>query len=127
MEKSNEPVTEEDWDVAGQALYYSTLALLDELPSYDHRARVVMHWVRYIIAGEADESTPKGKGQNEVMAAFSLLCREFAKNVVILPASVQRVDDRGEACGRCAACQAKAEAHALVATLLGRIQKDEMQ
>jgi len=86
-----------------EAIYYSALALLDELPSHDQRALVVMNWVKYVLAMRAEATTQLFP--DALMPVFSALCSLFASQVLRLPAKFADELEAGlTPCGVCPQC-----------------------
>ncbi len=92
-------------DISGQAeaVYYSALALLDELPSHEQRKIVVMNWVKYVLVLQAQEMV--GEHPSELMPVFSALCSLFVMQVLRLPHKFASELEEGlTPCGLCPEC-----------------------
>jgi hypothetical protein len=87
----------------GEAVYYSALASLDELPTHHMRALVVLNWVKYIIVRLTDDVTPEHI--TDLSPIFGALCNDFAELVLGLPEKFSHQLD-GRPCGKCPACLA---------------------
>lgn len=85
----------------GEAVYYSALSSLDELPSHGMRAIVVLNWVKYIVAQLTDQMVPKE--ESNLAPVFTMLCGEFAEMVLELPETFADQLD-APPCGVCPAC-----------------------
>lgn len=90
-----------------EAIYSSVLSLLDELPSYEDRALVVINWVKYVTLSHADDICP-GNGE-EAISKFRLLCIEFAMKTVTLPDMLEEHNRSRCTCPRCEARRSRAE------------------
>lgn len=90
-----------------EAIYSSVLGLLDELPSYEARALVVINWVKYVALSRADDLCPN-KGEDAI-AKFRLLCIEFAMKTVTLPDMLEEEQRSRCICPRCEARRSRAE------------------
>lgn len=90
-----------------EAVYYSALALLDELPTHEARAMVAMNWVNYVIFNEANDLTPSR--EFDISPMFHSLCLEFALRVMSLPETYVARRDAGCSCPRCKARTAAKE------------------
>ncbi len=83
-----------------EAVYYSSLASLDELP-YGEQALVVMNWTKYVLSKWAASKAPISSP--EFPDHFQLLCLDFARQVLQLPDHfAEFIDNHG--CGRCPKC-----------------------
>lgn len=86
-----------------EAVYFSVLSLLDELP-LPARKIVAMNWVKYVLIAEAAQQSPI---ENRVsMGVLSDLCLDFAQHVVMLPSVYMSKLKDHPPCGLCEHCLA---------------------
>ena len=85
-----------------EAVYYSVLSLLDELPGNRERELVALNWAKYVLLTRASDVS--ARSNTTITEAFSILCGHFALNVVNL-ADMYKKDTHDLApCGKCDAC-----------------------
>ncbi len=86
-----------------EAVYYSALASLDELPSHQARMWAVMNWLKYVLLIEARDKTPPGA---DLAPVFTTLCTDTAVNVMDMPDVYVHLRGRNN-CGQCPSCIAR--------------------
>lgn len=90
-----------------EALYYATIASLDEL-SFDEQKLVVMNWVKYVMTMSTNDEVPITSANFELV--FSMKCLDFGTQVMMLPDKVASGGPR-KPCGmpNCPGCKKRAE------------------
>ncbi len=88
----------------GEAVYYSVLSSIDEIPDYEERRLLLLNLFKYIALTEA----PNGIGldpanHNLLRAKYMSLCRVFALQVVGLPLLYDEAFSEPP-CGVCPEC-----------------------
>jgi hypothetical protein len=93
-------MNQEDLRADGEAVYFSALASLDELP-HGMRVLVVLNWVKYIMARFTDRIVPEN--EPNLAPVFAVLCAEFSEMVLELPVTFAEQLDASP-CGQCSEC-----------------------
>lgn len=57
-----------------RAVYYSALASLEELPTYEERIQVAINWFKEVLVKRANELAGKGSKKDHLEAFNTLVC-----------------------------------------------------